>query len=131
MDENRIYTFITVKGKYFPSESITLIKETLEKMSPEQMIVVEAIDYKDPVIILLFSIFLGGLGIDRMLIGQVGLGIFKLLLTCFCVIGAIWVIVDWFLCMGNTRQYNLDRFMEATRGLVAATPREEESTPEA
>ncbi len=35
------------------------------------------IELKDPVVILIISIFLGGLGIDRFMIGDIGLGSLK------------------------------------------------------
>ena len=50
---------------------------------------------------LVISLFGGSLGIDRFMLGQVGLGIGKLLTCGGC---GIWSIVDWFLIMDATRQ---------------------------
>ncbi len=52
---------------------------------------------------LVISLFGGSLGIDRFMLGQVGLGIGKLLTCGGC---GIWSIVDWFLIMDATRQSN-------------------------
>jgi TM2 domain-containing membrane protein YozV len=58
---------------------------------------------KDRVIILVISIFLGGLGIDRFLVGDVGMGLLKLLTGGIC--GILWII-DWFLIMGRVDDVN-------------------------
>jgi TM2 domain-containing membrane protein YozV len=58
---------------------------------------------KDRVVLLVISIFLGGLGIDRFLVGDIGLGLLKLLTGGIC--GLFW-IVDWFLIMGRVDDLN-------------------------
>ena len=55
---------------------------------------------------LVISLFGGSLGIDRFMLGQVGLGIGKLLTCGGC---GIWSIVDWFLIMDATRQSNVQK----------------------
>lgn len=55
---------------------------------------------------LLASFLGGGLGIDRFLIGQTGLGIAKLL-TCGGL--SIWALIDLFLIMDATRETNLEK----------------------
>jgi hypothetical protein len=52
----------------------------------------------------------GTLGVDRFVIGDVGLGVGKLL-TCGGF--GIWAIVDWFLIMGATREKNLTALQQA------------------
>jgi TM2 domain-containing membrane protein YozV len=58
---------------------------------------------KDRVLILVLSIFLGGLGIDRFVVGDIGMGILKQLTGGIC--GIFWV-VDWFLIMGRVDDVN-------------------------
>ncbi len=55
----------------------------------------------DPNIALILSIFLGGLGIDRMYVGQIGLGVLKLLTAGGL---GIWWLVDLFLIRGIARK---------------------------
>jgi TM2 domain-containing membrane protein YozV len=58
---------------------------------------------RDRVILLLVSFFLGTLGVDRFLLGDIALGIVKLL--TFGLFGIFW-LVDLFLIMGRTDDYN-------------------------
>jgi len=58
---------------------------------------------KDPPVALTLSIAFGTLGIDRFYIGNVILGILKLITFGGFI---IWTIVDWFLIMGSTRKAN-------------------------
>jgi TM2 domain-containing membrane protein YozV len=44
----------------------------------------------------LFTWALGGLGIDRFMRGQVGLGIVKLITAGGC---GIWALIDWIMCL--------------------------------
>lgn len=68
---------------------------------------------KDRNVALLISLLLGWLGIDRFYIGQVGIGVLKLLTLGVC---GIWAIIDWFLIMGAVDDYNRQKAQE-----IAAT----------
>tara|TARA_B100001250_G_scaffold397689_1_gene405068 strand:+ start:1069 stop:1446 length:378 start_codon:yes stop_codon:yes gene_type:complete len=58
---------------------------------------------KDTTTILLISIFLGGMGIDRFVIGDTGLGLLKLFSLGGC---GLWWIIDLFLIMNATKFKN-------------------------
>jgi TM2 domain-containing membrane protein YozV len=58
---------------------------------------------KDRSIALILSIFLGEFGIDRFYVGDIGLGVLKLLTLGLC--GILWLI-DLFLIMGRVDVYN-------------------------
>ena len=66
----------------------------------------QVMQFKDPTICLIISLFAGSLGIDRFFIGDTGLGIAKLI-TCGGF--GIWTIVDWFLIMGAARDKNMQK----------------------
>lgn len=69
---------------------------------------ISAVDFKDPTTILLVSIFLGVLGIDRFMLGDIGMGILKLL-TCGCC--GILAIVDWFTISKKAKEKNFNALM--------------------
>lgn len=58
---------------------------------------------------LLVSIFLGQLGIDRFMLGDIGLGVLKLITAGGC---GIWWLVDLFSVQDRTREYNYKKFIE-------------------
>jgi TM2 domain-containing membrane protein YozV len=74
---------------------------------------------KDRVMIFLVSFFLGALGIDRFLLGDIGLGLLKLLTGG--VLGIFWFI-DLFLIMGRSDDYNRRKAHEIASFIRASTP---------
>ena len=58
---------------------------------------------KKPSTLLIVSIFLGEFGVDRFLIGDTVLGLFKLFTFGGCM---LWWFIDLFLIMGATRRKN-------------------------
>jgi TM2 domain-containing membrane protein YozV len=64
---------------------------------------------KDRNIALILSVIFGSLGIDRFYVGDVLLGILKLLTGGCC---GIWWIIDWFLIMGRVDEYNRQKARE-------------------
>ena len=58
----------------------------------------------------LISFFVGGLGIDRFMLGEIGMGILKLLTCGLC---GVLTIIDWFLIMGKTKEANYNAVMLA------------------
>ena len=62
--------------------------------------------FKDPTIALIISLIGGSLGVDRFDIGNIGLGIAKLITCGGC---GLWTLIDLFLIMGATRDANLKK----------------------
>ncbi|MDR2512984.1 MAG: TM2 domain-containing protein [Puniceicoccales bacterium] len=110
MDPHQIETFIAVSGNKFPAEKLSLIRQQLEQLPAAKLAAVSSMDYKDPMMILIVSILVGAIGIDRFLLGQTGLGIAKLL-TCGGL--GVWTVVDWFLIMKEARETNYRKFLIA------------------
>jgi TM2 domain-containing membrane protein YozV len=106
MEAQKVDMFILTNAKYFESYQLSAIRERLIVMDDTKWVMISTVQLKDPTISLVISILVGHFGIDRMIIGDVGLGIAKLL-TCGGL--GIWTLVDWFLIMGLTRQKNMEQ----------------------
>lgn len=79
MNVQTVDNYIILNQKYFPGDKILFLKERLYAMDEQRFSMLSTVELKDPVVILIISIFLGGLGIDRFMIGDIGLGVLKLL----------------------------------------------------
>ncbi len=108
MEQNKVDMYIMTNQKYFPAEKIMYIKEKLAAMDESKFSMISTIEMKDPTTILLVSIFLGSLGIDRFMLGDIGMGILKLLTCGVC---GILTIVDWFTVSKKTKELNFNNIM--------------------
>lgn len=108
MDQNKVDMYIMTNQKYFPAEKIMYLKEKLAAMDESKFTMVSTVELKDPTTILLVSIFLGTLGIDRFMLGDTGMGILKLLTGGCC---GILTIIDWFTVSKKTKELNFNNIM--------------------
>lgn len=104
MDKQKIDLYLTVNAKYFEPAALLIIRQKLEKASDEAFLQLQSIELKDPTTLLLISIFLGTLGIDRFMLGDIGMGILKLLTGGLC---GILTIIDWFIISKKAKEANL------------------------
>lgn len=95
-------------GKYFPDESLMMIREKFEAMDDSKTSMLYTLALKDPTMALILSLVAGALGIDRFYIGDTGLGIAKLLTCGGC---GIWTLIDYFLIMKVTKEKNFEKFI--------------------
>jgi TM2 domain-containing membrane protein YozV len=105
MQENKVDMFIMANGKYFENQVIPQVRNRMLEVDDSKWGLFQSLDLKNPTTVLIVSLLVGYLGIDRFMIGDTGLGIGKLL-TCGGL--GIWTIVDWFLIMDATKKKNLD-----------------------
>lgn len=118
MEQNKIDLFIASMSNKFPSTRLHYIQSMLEKLDDNKFMVLQSIQYKEPTTLLIVSILVGFLGVDRFILGQVGLGIAKLL-TCGGL--GIWTIVDWFLIMNETKEANFNQLVQTTNEIHRIT----------
>lgn len=98
-------------------QEANMAKKELSKDEQLQFDVQFATRRKDPKTALAISIIGGSLGIDRFFIGDIGLGIAKLL-----TLGGlfIWTIIDWFLIMDAARLNNSELMRQVRDSIVQA-----------
>lgn len=108
MDQQKVDMFIMTNQKYFPAEKILFLKEKLLSLDEDKFTLVSALDLKEPTTLLIISLFLGSLGVDRFMIGDTGMGVLKLLTYGCC---GILTIIDWFTIMNKTKELNFNKVM--------------------
>ena len=107
MEANQADQILALYGNRLPIESLEMIRNKLLNMD-YNVASIRMAHFKDPTIALILSVIVGSLGIDRFYIGDVGLGVGKLL-TCG---GAyIWWLVDLFMIQDATRRKNMEMFL--------------------
>lgn len=122
MDQNKIQLFMVTNQDKLPMEMIPLISNRLEAADNSRMPVLMSMDLKSPVVALVLSLVLGGLGIDRFYIGDntngaikliVGLVVLPIISVVTLGIGSLLYLgyaVDYFLIMGATKK-NAEKLM--------------------
>ncbi|MCI9485106.1 MAG: TM2 domain-containing protein [Clostridiaceae bacterium] len=108
MTQERVDMFIMGNQKYLPAEKIVFIKQKLLEADESKFNLVSAVEFKDPTTLLLVSIFVGVLGIDRFMLGEIGMGVLKLLTGGVC---GVLAIVDWFTIQKKARELNYNNLM--------------------
>lgn len=108
MTQDKVDMYILNNAKYFPTAKIALLKEKLLTADDSKFTLLSSIELKDPTMLLIVSLFVGSFGIDRFLLGDIGMGILKLLTCGLC---GILTVIDWCTIMGATREKNFMNVM--------------------
>lgn len=109
MDKTQINSWLMINGKNFNTKDLPIIQSRLEQVTEDKMLLLNSVELKDPTMMLVISLFFGTLGIDRFLIGDIGMGVLKLLTAGGC---GIIAIMDWFTIMKKTKDKNLETFVK-------------------
>ena len=108
MDAKKVDAFLLEKGKCFPDDKTMYIKEKQLEVGDQRSYVLDTVPLKNPMTMLIVSILVGWLGIDRFMNGDIGLGLLKLCTFGGCL---IWWIVDIFILPKKVKEYNFSKFM--------------------
>ncbi len=108
MDQQRVDMYMMGNAKYFPAEKVMYLKDKLIYLDESRFSMLSTVELKDPNTLMLISIFLGSLGIDRFMLGDTGMGILKLLTFGGC---GILTIIDWFTVSKRTKELNFNNIM--------------------
>lgn len=108
MEQAKLDMYVMTNQKYFPAEKMMFLKEKLKDIDEDKFALLSSIEFKDPTTLLLVSIFVGGLGVDRFMLGDTGMGVLKLLTGGCC---GILTIIDWFNIQKKTKEMNFNKVM--------------------
>lgn len=108
MDEQKVNMFIMANQKYLPQEKLVFLKQKLMQADETKFMLASSVDLKNPTTILIMSILFGGLGVDRFMLGDTGMGVLKLLTGGVC---GILTIVDWFSVQQKAKDLNYNNLM--------------------
>ena len=106
MMQDRVDMFIMTNQKYLPAEKMAFLRQRMLEADESKFQMLSTVELKDPTTLLLISIFLGGLGIDRFMLGDTGMGVLKLLTGGCC---GVLTIVDWFSIQKKTKELNFNK----------------------
>lgn len=106
---NQVDMFLAIHLSDLPAEMLPSIRQALMTLPPEKMQMLMAIDFKSPTLALILSIFFGEIGIDRFYLGDIGLGVGKLLTGGGC---GIWWLVDLFFITSATKRKNYEKLYQ-------------------
>ena len=106
---NKLDMWIMSTGKFFPAERVPIIQEKLAQVPDAKINLLYALEFKDPMMILLMSIFLGSFGVDRFMLGDIGLGVAKLLTGGGC---GVWWLIDIFFASNKAKELNFMTVMQ-------------------
>ena len=107
MEKYQKEQLIAIYGNKFPVTNFSEVNDKFDNLDYSFACAYLA-HMKDPTIALMLSILVGGYGVDRIYVGDVGLGILKLL-TCGGL--GIWWIIDLFFISDLIRQKNYQTLM--------------------
>ena len=110
MEQSKIDMFIMSNSGKFTPQQFSVIREKLTTLPDEKAVIVMSNQYYDSTTMLIVSSVLGSYGVDRFLLGDIGLGILKLLTCGGC---GIWTIIDWFSVKQKTYDNNFKKFNES------------------
>ena len=111
MEDKDLQVIMMGYQKDNPENKKVMFKNALKKASPEQVDNLTMVKLYNPILTLILSIFLGWLGVDRFYIGDIGLGVAKLLVGWLTF--WIWPLVDIFCSYRKAKEKNLINLLTA------------------
>ena len=108
VEKQKVDMFLMTNKKYFPEDKIVFLREKLYNTDETKFSMVSSVEFKDPTTILLVSIFLGSMGIDRFMLKETGMGVLKLLTAGCC---GILTLIDWFSVQKKAKEKNFAEIM--------------------
>ena len=109
MREETVRQIVAAVSDKLPQEKLVLLKNKLAEAPDSVADEILCTPLHNAVTVIVLSVFLGGLGVDRFVIGDVGLGVAKLLLGWITF--GIWPLIDIFFCYKKAKEKNFNKLM--------------------
>ena len=110
MEKKKVEMFMMSYASYFPQEALMDVHQALENLPEDKEIYIHYAELRDPQTAFILSIV--GLfcvaGLDRFYIGDIGLGVLKLITCGGCY---IWTIIDLISITDKVKQANYMNLM--------------------
>lgn len=111
MEQSKAFTekanmWLMANQDKLPSEKLGILKSALEKVDESKLDALMGVELKSPMTIFLLAWFCGWLSLDRFLLGNVGVGIARILTLQGLL---IWNLVDLITAMKRTRMFNYNK----------------------
>ncbi len=109
MKDSNVQHVLSELGKKIPSDKVFVLKNKLLEAEDNKVEEILSQKYYNPTATLIFAIFLGGLGVDRFIVGDVGKGICKILFGWLTL--GIWPFIDIFCSHKTAKNKNFEKIM--------------------
>lgn len=108
VERQKVDMFLMSNHKYFPASKMVFLKKKLYNLTEEKFAILSMVEFKDPTTLLIVSLLLGSLGIDRFMLKDTGMGVLKLLTGGCC---GILTIIDWFSVQNKAKEKNFNELV--------------------
>lgn len=90
VDSTKIDMFFATNAKKFKPVHVAALRKKMQNIDDEKFVTLQCADLKDPVLMLIISVLVGEFGVDRFIMGDIGIGVLKLLTVGCC--GVLWLV---------------------------------------
>ncbi|MFZ9170440.1 MAG: TM2 domain-containing protein [Sediminibacterium sp.] len=105
-EKYKVDMFIGLNAENFHPHDLMIIKDKLEKMNDDKFFLIQGVELQKPSTILLIAIILGW---ERFWLGDVALGILKIVTFYGCL---IWWFIDIFSAKDRAKKYNFAKISQ-------------------
>lgn len=109
MEKEKVNQFLMANASNLPETASLQLRERLESLDDSRANQLMMTPLKNPTTVLILSLLVGNLGVDRFILGQTGLGVAKLLT---CGAAGIWSLIDIFTAIKRTKEYNMNLILK-------------------
>ena len=98
--------YVVANSKNFSPSMLPHIQQKLDSIPDDREILLQTLEYKKPLTMLILSIFFGALGVDRFILKDAGMGVAKLVTRLIPILAhSVWLYITY--TMGNVTLTNV------------------------